>query len=124
MDASKTMELKTIIYKKKLPSYFNKSTQVNLLICKHLKGSVHLAGQNGPLWLDEKAFITNNIKVYYQKINFKNYPQFSRSTDFCPGLSIIDLIANHGSSAKNFLGFNSKFVSREELLESTFLTGR
>lgn len=102
----------------------NKSTYTNLEICKLLNGKVHIAGQNGPLWLDEKAFNKAGIQVLYQRVNLKPYPQYSKGKNFVPGLSIIDLIVNQGFRAKEFIGKNSDFVTREELLSSVKLTGR
>lgn len=105
-------------------SYGNKPTLVNLLICKYFKANLHLVGQNGPLWLQEEAFLSNEIKLRYQKVGFVQYRQFSRKAYFVQGLSTIDLLFNQGPNAGLVIGSDSQFIDRETLIHTTLLTGR
>ena len=124
IDASKDSKLLAIDFAEGSGEFANKATQITFFICKKLGATLHIAGQNGPLWLDETPFIKAGIGVLYQRIKFKAYPQFHRGDSFVPGLSAIDLIANNGLRSRRILGQNSDLVSREELLRTTKLTGR
>jgi hypothetical protein len=115
---------KEIFTKKRKKNQSNKATYCNLMTCKFFGANLHIAGQNGPLWLDEKEFVNNNIDVLYQKVAFVEYRQYPQNELFLNGLSVVDLLFNCGESAKNIIGCGSTFVDRETLLRTTKLTGR
>lgn len=66
VNVAKNKKLREIDYVKTNPRFKNRSTKVTFNICTALRATVHIAGQNGPLWLDEKPFTQNGIKVFYQ----------------------------------------------------------
>ncbi len=104
--------------------YKNKATYTNLYLCRKFGATVHFAGQNGPLWLNEKIFEEYGVKVKYQRMKFLCYKQYSKNSVFVGGLSILDLLFNCGPNSVNELGRNSSFVNRDTLLKTTVLTGR
>lgn len=125
VDLTKEKDFQKDVFLNDVPDgYLNKATYGNLQVCKYFKATKHITGQNGPLWLDEQVFNENKIQVYYQKVNFEEYRQFSKCRSFLKGLSVLDLLFNCGEKSKGIIGKGSKFVDRETLLKTTKLTGR
>ena len=73
---------KEIFTKKRNKDQSNKAAYCNLMTCKFFGANLHIAGQNGPLWLDEKEFINNKIDVLYQKVGFVEYRQYPQKEIF------------------------------------------
>ena len=78
-----------------------KSSEKLLNICKKLEASSYLSGIMGTEYLDETIFEKNGIRVIHEKFLHPVYEQSHNS--FIPNLSIIDLIFNEGTNAKNIL---------------------
>lgn len=95
----------------KIPEGFiNRATYMSFEMCRLLRATTYISGQSGPKYLGEKPFINHHIKILYQKINFKPYPQFNlKNGNFIPGLSVIDLIFNCGPESERYIGKNSCF---------------
>lgn len=110
IDASKDKRLAKIDYRKCPGGFKNKSTYLAYSICHSLKGTKHITGPMGPKWLDINFFKQNNIKISYQNNNLQPYKQYCPKKKFVPALSVIDLIANLGPNARDFIGQNSSYI--------------
>ena len=60
----------------------------------------YLSGPAAESYLDVELFKENKISLYYKKYNYPVYPQ--QFGEFCPAVSILDLIANTGPEARNY----------------------
>lgn len=78
-----------------------KSTQRIVEICKALNADTYLSGIGAKDYLDEKAFIENNINLIWQNFVVKPYPQVFDG--FVENLSILDLLLNCGKDSLNYL---------------------
>ncbi|MBI4722404.1 MAG: WbqC family protein [Candidatus Stahlbacteria bacterium] len=63
-------------------------------ICKSLGAETYLSGAGGKKYIDIEKFKVQGIKVKYNSLVLKAYPQLWG--DFIPNLSIIDLLFNCG----------------------------
>lgn len=70
-------------------------------LCKALGADIYLSGEGAKLYMDSDAFQNSNIQVVYQNFDHPVYPQ--RWGTFIPNLSIIDLLFNCGSNAKQYI---------------------
>lgn len=72
-------------------------------LTKYVGGSEYLTGtgEGSRRYLDEPAFSTEGIQVFSQSFKHPEYPQLWG--EFIPNLSVIDLIFNCGSAAKEIL---------------------
>ncbi len=70
--------------------------------CKKLNGQVYLSGPSAKNYLDVKLFNDHNIDVeWIDYSGYKEYPQLF--PPFCHEVSILDVILNTGSGAREFL---------------------
>lgn len=97
----KFIELLNIKTKIVLESELNVSgnaTERLVNVCKIIGADTYVSGMGGKIYLDEKLFAENKIKLVYQNYTSVVYPQQS-SKLFIPNLSILDLLANVGSDS-------------------------
>ena len=79
---------------------------INLL--RKTGATSYLSGPSAKSYLDENVFRENSILLEYKLYDYESYPQLWG--EFEGKVSIIDLIANCGSDAKNFM--NSRTVEK------------
>lgn len=74
-------------------------------ICIKLKGDTYLSGAGGRAYIDDNKFEASGIKLVYQEFVHPVYSQHFMKTedDFVPYMSIVDLLFNEGSRAKEVL---------------------
>lgn len=77
-----------------------KSTDLLVAICTYLKAAVYLSGPDGRNYLDLDAFAHAGVGVEYHKFTPPVYP----APHFAPGLSMLDLVMNHGPDSRRVLG--------------------
>ena len=88
------LEIKTEIKNEKL-----------LNICKQLGSEVYLSGPAAKSYIDESLFKLNGIDVEW--MDYSGYPEYEQiNGDFMPNVSILDLIFNTGTEAKNYISKN------------------
>lgn len=84
----------------------NGKTERLVDLCKQIKGDIYYTGGAAKDYMDEQLFIDQDIAVgYFDYSGYKTYNQLHG--DFEHGVSILDLIFNEGSNAKNFLKHNA-----------------
>jgi hypothetical protein len=71
-------------------------------VCKAIGADTYISGKGGRNYLEESLFRSNNVKLEYQSYIPRSYPQRFRQ-EFTPDLSTIDLIANLGPDAREFI---------------------
>ena len=76
-------------------------TEVNLNICREMDADIYLSGISGKDYLEESKFTGQGIKVIYQEFYHPIYKQLYEP--FLPGMSIIDLLFNHGDKSPDIL---------------------
>jgi hypothetical protein len=80
-------------------------TDLIIEICKKLGADTYICGTGSKFYQDNKKIEDNNIQIEYQNYQHPHYLQ--RGSDkFIPGLSIIDLLFNHGKESRKFLEIN------------------
>lgn len=80
----------------------NGKTERLVNLCQQLKADIYYTGSAAKDYMDETLFLNQNIEVrYYDYSGYNTYEQLHG--DFEHGVSILDLIFNEGSDAKNFL---------------------
>ena len=76
-----------------------------LNICKQLGSEVYLSGPAAKSYIDESLFKLNGIDVEW--MDYSGYPEYEQiNGDFMPNVSILDLIFNTGTEAKNYISKN------------------
>ncbi len=70
-------------------------------IVKHLDGDTYITGHGARNYLDHHAFEKAGIRVEYMDYSLTEYPQLHG--EFDPYVSILDMIANTGKSATDYL---------------------
>lgn len=84
-----------------------------LHLVQAVSGDVYLSGPSGRDYLDTSIFQRAGIKVQFQQFHHPVYPQLYGG--FIPGLSVVDLLMNVGSSAaENYLSSRSASVQNAE----------
>jgi len=82
--------------------YFGKEKNEKLVsICKFMGADTYLSGQGGRDYIDEDMFSKADITVQWHTYQHPKYKQMF--DDFQPNMSIIDLLFNAGSHAKEIL---------------------
>lgn len=78
-----------------------------LSLCKQAGAHEYVTGPAARSYLDEALFAKENVKVSW--MDYSNYPPYHQlHSSFEHGVSIIDLIFNEGTNARNFMkSFNS-----------------
>ncbi|OGZ64158.1 MAG: hypothetical protein A3A98_04225 [Candidatus Staskawiczbacteria bacterium RIFCSPLOWO2_01_FULL_40_39] len=72
-------------------------------ICKSLGADTYLAGPGGKDYMDLELFKKEGIKVIFQEFKHPEYSQQFMEQGFLPGMSIIDLLFNHGPKSINII---------------------
>ena len=74
-------------------------------ICKQLGSKIYLSGPAAKSYIDEGLFKLNGI--YVEWMDYSGYPEYEQiNGDFMPNVSILDLIFNTGTEAKNYISKN------------------
>jgi hypothetical protein len=81
-------------------------------MCKHLGADTYLSGSGGKSYLEETLFNQAKIKVQWHSYNHPTYKQVFNS--FEPNMSIIDLLFNAGTEAKNILLTGGRVYEKNE----------
>ena len=72
---------------------------INLI--KKIGGTTYLSGPTAKAYLDENLFRENGISLEYKTYDYLSYPQLGG--DFVGNVTVLDLIANMGKEARQFL---------------------
>jgi hypothetical protein len=70
-------------------------------LCKHFESDVFYEGKAGKTYIDERAFLTEGIRVEFQDYKHPVYNQLYG--EFISHLSVIDLLFNHGRESLSIL---------------------
>lgn len=97
--------IKTKILKESELNISGISTERLVNLCKKLGADTYLSGIGGKQYLNEKLFEKNKINLQYQNYIPIKYTQ-NLAKSFIPNLSIIDLLANMGSSSVDIINKN------------------
>jgi hypothetical protein len=76
-------------------------TERLIQLLKSVNATHYLSGQNAKNYLDEDLFRQNNICLEYKTYDYDPYPQIWGN--FIGSVSVLDLIANLGNEAKNYI---------------------
>lgn len=72
--------------------------------CKKLNATKYLSGPAAKSYIDESQFSMNNIKLEW--MDYSGYKEYNQLfSPFEHGVTILDLIFNEGSNARNFLKY-------------------
>jgi hypothetical protein len=80
----------------------SKSTDRLVDVCKAVGADTYVAGSGSKAYMDESHFERNNLRIEYQNWVPVQYPQHL-AAEFCPNLSIIDILANLGPDSLNVI---------------------
>lgn len=78
-----------------------RETELLLAICRETGATEYLSGHSGRDYLDERQFASAGIAVSYQEYVHPEYRQ--QYAPFMPGMSVLDLLFNHGPEALNII---------------------
>ncbi|MEC9413351.1 MAG: WbqC family protein [Pseudomonadota bacterium] len=78
-----------------------KKTERLIEILKKVNASTYLSGRSADDYLEKSMFIENGISLEYKAYDYPEYGQLWNG--YHAGLSIIDLIANQGPGARDFI---------------------
>jgi hypothetical protein len=70
-------------------------------ICKKLKADSYISGNGASEYIDLELFKKNGIKVIFQDFKHPHYKQVY--SNFEPGMSVVDLLFNHGERSLEVL---------------------
>ena len=82
-------------------------------LLKKLNASTYLSGPSAKAYLDKEAFCRAGIQLEYKSYDYMPYSQLWG--DFIGEVTVLDLIANHGPEAKNYIRSrspNTVFIER------------
>ncbi|MBI3741894.1 MAG: WbqC family protein [Chloroflexi bacterium] len=71
------------------------ATEMLCALVHAVGGTAYLAGGGASDYQEDALFVQNNIELIYQNFQQPVYPQFN-TTEFVPGLSIVDALMNCG----------------------------
>ncbi|MCL2925113.1 MAG: WbqC family protein [Trichodesmium sp. MAG_R04] len=77
-------------------------------LIKKIGGTIYLSGPTASAYLDENQFRENGISLQYKTYDYPNYPQLWGN--FLGNVSVLDLIANTGKEARQFLKSQSNNI--------------
>ncbi len=97
----KELKIKKEIYSASQLNVKGRKTELLISIIKELGGDTYLSGAGGRNYLDEDMFKKEKISVRYYQYGSFVYPQLWGK--FIPNLSILDLLFNCGSEARNMI---------------------
>jgi len=70
-------------------------------LCRAVGGTVYLAGESGPSYMDASRFLQAEIAIQVQSYSHPEYPQ--RYQPFVPHLAVVDLLFNCGPQSLEIL---------------------
>ena len=104
-EISSFLEIKTEIKRDSDFELIEGKNEKLLNICKQLGSEVYLSGPAAKSYIDEGLFKLNGIDVEW--MDYSEYPEYEQiNGDFMPNVSILDLIFNTGTEAKNYISKN------------------
>ncbi len=80
-----------------------------LNLCLEVGAKVYVSGPFGRDYLDAASFSRAGIKLMYHDYQHPTYTQLYKG--FCPFMSVIDLLFNHGPDSLRKLSNNQEFVN-------------
>jgi hypothetical protein len=84
-----------------LSNITGESTDRLVSICKELKATAYLAGLGAKKYQEDALFLQEGINVINSPFVYPTYPQLWK--EFMPSLSVLDVLFNCGSEAKEVL---------------------
>ncbi|MCL1936761.1 MAG: WbqC family protein [Defluviitaleaceae bacterium] len=90
-----------IVYSSELKGLVGKKSDFVLSLCRSLNATIYYSGKQGINYLDIEKFKYYGIEVIFQDYKFKTYSK--KFGKFESGLSIIDLMMNHGEKSIDFI---------------------
>jgi hypothetical protein len=75
-------------------------------LLKKLNATSYLSGPSADGYLDKEAFRKNGIRLEYKSYDYSPYPQ--QWGEFEGAVTVLDLIANCGFDAKNYISSNTQ----------------
>lgn len=103
------------LYSKDLDLNGTKTERLVDLLHK-LNANIYMTGPNAKNYLDENMLARNNIVLEYKVYDYESYPQLHGK--FAGQVTVLDLIANVGRDARQFLKSRSKSIVVEHSVES------
>jgi hypothetical protein len=98
----KYLEINTKIENSSNYIQFNGQTENLVNICAQSNAKEYISGPSAKNYINESLFNEKNIKLKW--INYDNYKKYDQLWgDFVPNVSIVDLLFNLGSKAKNYI---------------------
>ena len=80
------------------------STERIIDLCKKVNAQAYLSGSGGKQYLIEQRFQDEQLGLYYQHYQHPVYNQHNKAKkDFCPYMSVIDLLFNCGADSQQIL---------------------
>lgn len=80
-------------------------------LCIQSNASEYISGPSARCYIDEEIFRTNGIKVAW--MNYSGYAEYDQLyPPFVHGVTVLDLIFNMGSNARNYMNSFSKKVNK------------
>ena len=109
----KELEIKVEYSKASELNFQGYKSDLVLDMCKKLKADLYIFGVLGKDYAEEKKFIKEGIKIYFQEYKHLVYPQLYGN--FLPYMSIIDLLFNCGDKSSEILMEGN--IKKEELIK-------
>ena len=103
--------IKTKIIRSEQFSLSGTKTDRLMKLFEKVGATSYLSGPAAESYLDVELFKKNKISLVYKSYNYKEYSQ--QFGEFCPAVTILDLIANMGREAKDY--YKSTLPDREFL---------
>ena len=98
----KYLEINTKIENSSNYTQFNGQTENLVNICTQSNATEYVSGPSAKNYINESLFNEKNIKLKW--INYDNYKKYDQLWgDFVHNVSIVDLLFNLGSKAKNYI---------------------
>lgn len=97
----KELNINTKIVKSSSLELQGKKSDLILSMCQELEADVYISGQNGLDYLIVEDFRSIETKISVQNYKHPNYSQ--NHGEFIPYLSVIDLLLNSGSEARDII---------------------
>lgn len=105
----KELDAKTsVVYASNYAEITGRKGDLVLSFCKAFSADLYYSGPSGKNYLNEEDFKSNNIDIYYHNYIHPTYKQ--RYSGFSPGMSILDLLMNHGPDCKGILLKNQPMI--------------
>lgn len=100
---TKVLKASEILVNPEAGRYSSKTERI-VNICRQLGATSYLSGPSASQYLDKAQFSAQNIQLNY--INYSGYSDYKQLWgEWSPGLSIVDLLFNCGTSSSRYLTY-------------------